>query len=97
MQFNFEWDPGKARENRQKHGVSFEQAAELFADPLALTLIDADHSTSAETRWVTLGGTTSGQLLVIVHTFAEEGDVASVRIISARNATRRERDSYEER
>ena len=76
MRYNFEWDPAKARDNRENHGVGFEQAAELFADPMALSVYDEEHSSGEETRWITLGRNTNGQFLVVVHTFDDEGDVA---------------------
>ena len=97
MHYDFEWDPAKARENRRRHGVSFEQAAELFADPMARSLFDAEHSAPEETRWITLGRAMNGQPLIVVHTFEETGERAIVRIISARLATRHEQDAYEER
>jgi uncharacterized protein len=97
MHYDFEWDPAKATANRRRHGVSFEQAAELFADPMARSLFDAEHSTPEETRWITLGRTMNRETLVVVHTFEESGERATVRIISARPATRHELDAYEER
>ncbi|MCB1738757.1 MAG: BrnT family toxin [Gammaproteobacteria bacterium] len=97
MQYNFEWDRAKAADNRRKHAVSFEQASELFADPLALTLFDHAHSSAIEVRWITLGCTRAGQHLVVVHSFEEQGNTATVRIISARPATRHERNAYEQR
>lgn len=64
---------------------------------MALSVYDEEHSSGEETRWITLGRNTNGQFLVVVHTFDEEGDVATVRIISARKATRHERKVYEKR
>lgn len=96
MEYNFEWDPTKARSNREKHGVAFEEAATLFRDPRALTVYDPDHSES-EDRWVTLGISGSGRLLVVCHTFKEEaGEAATLRIYSARRPTLAETRSYEE-
>jgi uncharacterized DUF497 family protein len=66
MGLRFEWDPSKARENLLKHGVSFEEASTVFADPLSLTILDPDHSI-AEERWVIVGESYSRQLLVVVH------------------------------
>lgn len=86
----FEWDPDKADSNLRKHGVSFDEAATAFADPLSLTIPDPDHS-SEEDRFVLMGETYHGRLVVVV--FAERGE--RFRIISARLATRRERRSYE--
>ena len=70
MRYTFEWDPVKAKENLRKHGISFECAAELFLDPLAVSLFDQEHS-EAEERWVTMGRDGSGRVLVLVHTFSE--------------------------
>jgi len=55
MQYNFEWDPVKARSNADKHGVTFEQATGVFKDPMALSKFDEDSSSSDEDRWITLG------------------------------------------
>lgn len=92
---NLSWDPQKAEANRHKHGVSFEDAATVLADPLALTVYDEEHSEAGE-RWVTVGQAVSGELLVVSHTFEELNPrEAAVRIISARSATASERRSYE--
>lgn len=82
-QLNFEWDPVKARANQKKHGVSFEQGTEVFRDPLATSIFDEDHSTD-EDRWITLGATSQGPVLVVIHTFHEVGNQGdtNVRIIS---------------
>jgi uncharacterized DUF497 family protein len=85
----FVWDPEKARRNLAKHGVSFEEAATAFADPLSLTTFDPDHSED-EDRFLLLGATHSWRLVVVSHTHRHE----SVRIISARLASRRERRTY---
>jgi uncharacterized DUF497 family protein len=89
VHIEFEWDP--AAVNLRKHGVAFEEAATTFADPLSLTIGDPLHS-RGETRFVLLGRSRAGRLLVVVH--AERGD--SIRLISARPATRKERNTYEE-
>lgn len=95
-EYTFEWDVEKARENLDKHGVSFEQAAGVFADPLAVSIFDDEHSSTAEDRWVTLGKAAE-DLLVVVHMFQEVSPAeATVRIISARRPTRREQRDYEE-
>jgi hypothetical protein len=89
------WDALKAHANIVKHGVTFAQAATVLADPLALTVFDAAHSQSEE-RWFTLGLSSEGKLLAMVHTYQSTGSGhEQVRIISARPATRRERDQYE--
>jgi uncharacterized DUF497 family protein len=89
---NFEWDPRKAVQNRRKHGVSFHEAATVFGDPLALTYADPDHSV-AEQRFITAGTSRDGDLLMVAH--ADRGE--TVRIISARRMTARERRHYEEK
>lgn len=86
----FEWDDKKARTNVRKHGVSFDEALSVFFDPFAETISDPDHS-EGERRFVSLGRTIKGRLVVVSHT--DKNDV--VRIISAREATRHERKSYE--
>lgn len=88
--FKFEWNARKAASNLRKHGVSFDEAVSVFADGLALTFADTDHFES-EDRSRTYGVSNSGRLLVVVHT--ERRD--NVRIISARKATRYEKDIYE--
>ena len=87
----FEWDAEKAASNLKKHGVSFQEAATAFGDPFSATIADPDHSED-EDRYVLLGQTYQGRLVVVVHTDREE----TVRIISARLASRRERKSYEQ-
>lgn len=87
----FHWDPKKAAANLRKHGVSFEEASTVFRNVLSITGSDPDHSVG-EHRFVTFGSANSGTLLVVSHT--EEG--STIRIISARPATRPERRFYEE-
>ena len=87
----FEWDPVKARSNLRKHKVSFEEAATALSDPLAATGADPDHSIS-EFRYITFGISELNRLLVVAHT--EQGE--TIRIISARLASKRERKIYEE-
>ena len=94
--YEFEWDDAKASLNRTKHGVAFLDAMTVFSDPLAMSRYDDGHS-ETEDRWVTLGQASNGELLVVAHTFSETGPTSAlVRVISARPATRRERDKYEE-
>jgi uncharacterized protein len=96
LDFDFAWDPTKARSNIAKHRVSFEEAALVLHDGLAVTVFDAAHS-KAEERWMTIGTSPMGQLLLVSHTLAVTGPQrAHVRIISAREATRFERQQYEE-
>jgi uncharacterized protein len=87
----FEWDPRKARLNLARHRVSFVEATTAFRDPLAATGSDPDHSIG-EARFVTFGVSAKGRLLVVSH--SERGE--SIRIISARRATKQEREIYEE-
>lgn len=87
----FEWDADKAASNLIKHGVTFHEAATVFDDPLALTYFDPDHSED-EDRFVTFGLSSEGNVLVVSHTDRDE----LTRIISARQATHKERKSYEE-
>ncbi len=88
---NFEWDPGKATQNRRKHRISFQEAATVFGDPLALTYSDPDHSQS-EQRFITVGMSSAGRVLIIAHVDRNE----NIRIINARKTTQRERKYYEE-
>ena len=88
---NFEWDPNKARQNAIKHGVTFEEASEVFGDALSLTVPDPDHSDD-ETRFVIFGRSLKERYLVA--SFTERGD--RIRLISAREMTRRERAAYEQ-
>ena len=91
MGYEFEWDPIKATSNLRDHGVSFEEASTVFADPLAMLIADPDHSID-EDRFVLLGESTRRSLLVVA--FAERPP--RTRLISARQATRHERRQYEE-
>ena len=88
----FEWDERKARQNSSKHGVSFEEATTVFEDPLSLTIEDPVHS-DYEGRFVTIGQSVQGRMLVIVYT----DRIDKIRIISSRAATPHERKSYEEK
>jgi hypothetical protein len=87
----FEWDDAKARKNATKHGVTFEEAQSVFGDRLSSTFPDPDHSLE-EDRLITIGTSDRNRLLVVSHTDRE----GRTRIISARKATRRERNAYEE-
>jgi uncharacterized protein len=96
VSYDFEWDLAKAISNFAKHGVTFEQAATVFLDPLAITVFDKAHS-QIEERWFTVGHKAGGGLLVVVHIFQEhDSNIARVRIISARIATKQERRTYED-
>jgi uncharacterized protein len=87
----FTWDPGKAAANLRKHGVAFEDASTVFRNPLAQVLPDPTHS-EREQRSLILGHSAGGRLLLVVFTETEE----RIRIISARDASGRERREYEE-
>jgi uncharacterized DUF497 family protein len=88
---NFEWDSDKAQRNLRKHGVSFDEAATAFGDPLSMTIDDPDHSVGEE-RLLLLGRTLVGRLVVVAH--LDDGE--TIRLISARIAERHERRDYEE-
>ena len=93
--YDFEWDAVKALANARKHGVTFDQAATVFQDVLALTVFDARHGEHEE-RWFTLGFDAGGALMAVSHTFqATTTARIRVRLISVRPATRRERQFYE--
>jgi uncharacterized protein len=94
MDYDFDWDKHKAAANLRKHGVTFEQAASVFLDGLALTVFDEAHS-EFEERWFTLGHTTSNALLAVAHTYqTTTTNKFRVRIISARPATKQEQRFY---
>ncbi|HEV8384951.1 MAG TPA: BrnT family toxin [Candidatus Acidoferrales bacterium] len=88
----YEWDAAKAQRNTRKHGVTFEEAATVFLDPLAVTFDDPDHS-AEELRYITIGVSSHRRLLLVAH--ADKGE-STIRLISAREATRRERNEYQE-
>jgi len=87
----FEWSPAKAASNLAKHKVTFDEALTVFADPLARIFDDLDHS-AVERREIIVGHSANQRLLVVSFTTRRD----SVRIVSARKATRRERRDYEE-
>lgn len=87
----FEWDPRKAQVNIRKHRVSFEEAETAILDELSKTTMDPDHSFT-ENRFITFGVSARRRLLVVCYTHRAE----SIRIISARTATTREQEFYEE-
>jgi len=95
VQYDFDWDPGKARRNREKHGIAFEQATSVFRDPQALSLYDEEHS-KTEDRWITLGISATGGLLVVHHTFeAISKEHVRIRIFSTKKAARKEIQEYQ--
>jgi uncharacterized protein len=94
--YDFEWDPAKALADIRKHGVSFDEASTVLLDRLALTVYDDAHGQHEE-RWFTLGLDTTGKLLAVAHTYEISGPAnVRIRIISAREATKRERHYYED-
>ena len=96
MNYNFEWDPIKARENRNKHNVDFDEAATIFRDSNAISIFDPDHSETEE-RWITMGISLKGRLLIVNHTFQKEsGEGVTIRIFSSRKATKKETQKYGE-
>ena len=91
MDLRFEWDEAKADANLHKHGIGFEEAQTVFHDPRAITIFDDLHS-GDEDRFVDIGLSTYGRLLVVVYTERSE----RIRIISSREATSVERQQYEQ-
>jgi uncharacterized DUF497 family protein len=94
----FEWDEAKNLSNQRKHGVSFEEASQAFLDPLYVSV--KDRIEDGEQRWRTFGEVEGYLLMMVAHTVKEEdavgGPTESIRIITARHATRKERQRYEE-
>ena len=90
MTMEFQWAPAKAETNLQKHGVDFAEAAVVFEDEMALTIEDPD--AEGERRYITVGRDGIGRVLTVVYTWRDQ----SIRIISARKATKHERQAYEE-
>ena len=91
---SFEWDPNKAASNLRKHGVSFQAALLVFADPEALVL--QDRVEDGEERWLAIGMVEGLLVLVVSHAVREQDGTEVIRIISARLANRREKRRYEE-
>jgi len=94
MRTDFEWDEAKAVSNLKKHGVSFDTAMLAFADPFALT--HQDRIESGELRWQTLGMVDARLLLLVAHTVQEHEEGEIIRIISAREADRKEKRRYDQ-
>jgi len=92
MKLIFEWDEEKAKDNIQKHKISFEEAKTVFNDPFLLTFPDNEHSDN-EQRYINIGTSIKGKVMILIHN--ERGD--NIRIISCRKATKNERRTYEER
>ena len=94
-QFQFEWDEAKAETNARKHGVSFELACTVFHDPRLLTVADLEHSESEE-RWFSVGSASSAIILSVCYLWSEDDSVTTIRLYSARKATRSEIHRYQE-
>jgi len=92
LSLTFEWDEKKADENLRKHGVSFDEAKTVFNDPFSVTIYDPDHS-SDEQRYIDIGLSSKGRLIVV--SYCERGE--TIRLISSREATRKEQRDYEEK
>jgi hypothetical protein len=96
MNLAFTWDEAKAQTNALKHKVTFKEASSVFlSGSNILTKFDDDHS-EYEDRWISLGISSSGILLVVVHTHISDGNVIEIRIISSRRATKKETRQYNE-
>ena len=95
MNISFEWDEDKAQANLKKHHVSFEIAARVFLDPLALAC--QDRIENGEYRWQTLGMVDGCLLLLVAHTVRQDEDSEVIRIISARKAGKKEQIHYEKK
>jgi len=92
--FQFEWNSRKSESNKRKHGIEFAFACRVFADPLRHT--DIEGHEHGEIRWRTIGEIDGVLIVIVSHTTREEGQTEVIRIISARRAGRRERQTYEE-
>ena len=97
MQYHFEWNPTKEKQNLRKHNLNFRQASTVFRDPAQLNLYDDEHSQD-EDRWITIGLDETGSFRVVIHTFEQiDKDQCFIRIISARKATLEEQFHYQRR
>ena len=92
--YSFEWNEEKNQENRDKHGIWFEEAKTVFEDDLAKVFYDDEHSIN-EDRFLIIGKSSTGNTLIVIHCFRKNDKV--IRIISARKATKKEKKIYEER
>lgn len=92
-----EWDEKKNKENTKKHSISFSEASEVFDDPLNLSALDRRFDYHDE-RWITFGKTKSGKVIAVGHLYwlSENDGEEHIRIITARKATKKEREQYEE-
>ena len=90
----YEWDENKNKLNQQKHGISFEEAKEVFKDALQISKLDHRFN-HFEERWITVGATSKYKVLVVANLFFTDEGEEIIRIISARKANKKERESYE--
>jgi uncharacterized DUF497 family protein len=91
----FSWDESKNQENRKKHAIDFKEASEAFDDPLHISILDKRFDYFDE-RWITIGATRKRTILVIGHLYyLEHNGTEVVRIITARRATKKEKQQYE--
>ena len=90
----YEWDENKNKLNQQKHGISFEEAKEVFEDALQISKLDHRFN-HFEERWITVGATSKHKVLVVANLFFTDEGEEIIRIISARKANKKERESYE--
>jgi len=88
----FEWDEAKNQNNQTKHGIDFEAAQLVFHDPHCVTFVE--RISGGEERWHAIGSIEDIIVIVVIHTYREEGSDEVIRIISARRATRHERKLY---
>lgn len=96
MNYNFEWDPNKAKSNLSKHKISFESAASIFKDKNSISVFDESHSDNEE-RWATIGLDIQTRTLVVIHTYISiDNENCNIRIISAIKATKNEEKFYNE-
>ena len=94
IQYNFEWDHKKASSAFSKHSITFEEAATVFKDSELISIYDTQHS-GHEDRWVSIGCSESGKLLIVCHTFKEtDKHNSTIRIFAARKATKIESKQY---
>lgn len=92
----FVWDKVKGELNKRKHGISFELTKRVFEDPCLVSWMDNRFDDYQEERWVTLGCIDGLMIIVVIHTFRSNDDgEETIRIISARKATKKEREAYD--
>ena len=90
----FEWDENKNRSNKNKHGISFEEAQTVFLDPLHLSIMD-NRFNYFEERWITIGATDNLKIVVVANMYFTDSGEEIIRIISARRATKNEQKQYQ--